>query len=407
MAKEAKEPKNLFLKQNLTQLQDDMQSLSWMAANAQKVLEEIKGQVLEPYPRKTAPVYTTLQVANLCGKTRLQLKNAEANSNIKLGTLLPGDNTKTYTLEEAIEAVTIFGEPLNRPPGKKGKVLTIANYKGGVGKTTAAVSIAQGLCLNKALKVLFIDLDPQGSGTTLFGISPQLEIAEDDTVANYFYRDKDRPNLAQAIQKTYWHNLDLIAASSHILGSEFIIPSNAMSIKGYKFWDQLNIGLEPLKEIYDVIVIDSSPSLGYLTQNAVAASDAILSPCPLDALDFASLSQFWTVFMEIAGQLGEAMAEKKYDFVGVFVSKAKLEKDEMATSNIVKGWLKKAFGERMWDITLPESTLIKTASAMLQTIYDVTDKKEMQKQSYKRYKEPMDMLVDLIAAQFNADWSKP
>ena len=71
------------------------------------------------------------------------------------------------------------------------------------------------------------------------------------------------------------------------------------------------------------------------------------------------------------------------------------------------GWLKKAFGERMWDITLPESTLIKTASAMLQTIYDVTDKKEMQKQSYKRYKEPMDMLVDLIAAQFNADWSKP
>ena len=406
MAKAIKEPKNLFLKQNLPQSKDNVHNLSLMAANAQKVLEEIKGQVLEPYPRKVAPTYTTLQVANLCGKTRLQLKNAEASSNIKIGTLLPGSNTKTYTLEEASQAISLFGDAPKRPTNKKGKVLTIANYKGGVGKTTAAVSIAQGLALNKALKVLFIDLDPQGSGTTLFGISPQLEVAVEDTVANYFYRDKDRPDLAQAIQKTYWHNLDLIAASSEILGAEFIIPANSTRIKGYKFWDQLNIGLEQLRYEYDVIVIDSSPSLGYLTQNAVAASDAILSPCPLDALDFASLTQFWTVFMEIAGYIGEGLSEKQYDFVGVFVSKARLEKDEYATSNIVKGWLKRAFGERLWDITLPESTLIKTASAMLQTVYDITDKAEIDKQSYKRYKEPMDTLVDLIASQFNVDWSK-
>ncbi len=143
--------------------------------------------------------------------------------------------------------------------------------------------------------------------------------------------------------------------------------------------------------------------MGYLTQNALAACDGILSPCPLDALCFASLSQFWTVYLEISAFIGRGLADKKYDFVGIFVSKAKLEKDEFSTSNIVKKWLKSSYGDKLWDITLPESTVVKTAAATLQTIYDIDDKTEYEKQSYKRYKEPMDDLVDLIINQF---WSK-
>lgn len=398
MAKILKEPKNILLRRLLQSEPEDLESLSLMAANAQKVLNEIKEQVLEPYPRKAAPTFSTSQVAALCGKTRVQLKNAEASANIKLGELRDGDISKTYTLEDTIAAVKHFGNGVVRQPGQKAKVLVIANYKGGVGKTTASVSIAQGLALRN-VRTLLIDNDPQGSATTLFGLSPQFEVDDDQTVAPFIFNDE--PDLRYAVRQTYWSNLDLIAGSSSVLGAEVAMPRLEEKIPGYQSWNRLMVGLEPLKDEYDVIIVDTGPNLGSLTQNAVIAADAILCPCPLDALDFASLVQFWGLFLELVGFFGKNLITKRFDFVGIFVSKAKLEKDEFATSNIIKGWLKRAFGEKLWDITLPESGLVKTAASLLQTIYDISDKKEMEKQSYKRYKEPMDDLVDSIISRFN------
>jgi len=339
-----------------------------IAADAKAVLEAVRQVMLEPFPRKLPPELTVNQVADLCEMTKSEFRSAEISIDSTRGTIKEGDNFKSYTLEETIELIGLIGKLPPLPIKKQGKVIAIASYKGGVGKTTISVSLAQALTL-RGLKVLFIDLDPQGSATTLFGISPEIEVQYQETIMPFIYQDE--PDLKYAVQSTYWHNLDLIPASSEVLGAEYVLPAQA-SLEGYEFWDQLNRGIKPLREQYDAIVLDTSPSLGYLTQNAMAVADGILTPCPLEALDFASLTQFFGVFTEISSLLPGYFEKKQFDFMGVVINKAKLERDDFTTGNIIKSWIKNSFKEYLWDVIIPDSKIPKDSTSQLKTVYDLS-----------------------------------
>lgn len=375
--------------------------VSNIAADARAVLEAVRQVMLEPFPRKLPPEFTANQVADLCDMTRSEFKSAEIKIKSTRGKIKEGDNFTSYTLEETIELITLVAKLPTLPNKKLGKVIAIASYKGGVGKTTISMSLAQALTL-RGLKVLFIDLDPQGSATTLFGISPEIEVQYQETIMPFIYQDE--PDLKYAVKKTYWHNLDLIAASSEVLGAEYVLPANANK-EGYVFWDQLNQGIKPLRDIYDVIVLDTSPSLGYLTQNAMAMADGILTPCPLEALDFASLTQFYGVFTEISSLLPGYFEQKKFDFIGVVINKAKLEKDDFTTGNIIKSWIKNSFKEYLWDVIIPDSKIPKDTTSQLKTVYDLSYD-ETKTTAYKRFRDPMDKLADQVLLELHEAWKR-
>ncbi|SJM91004.1 ParA family protein [Crenothrix polyspora] len=372
-----------------------------IAADAKAVLEAVRQVMLEPFPRKLPPEFTTNQVADLCEMTKSEFKSAEISIESTRGKVKSSDNYKSYTLKETIELIKLIGKLPPLPKKKQGKVIAVASYKGGVGKTTISVSLAQALTL-RGLKVLFIDLDPQGSATTLFGISPEVEVQYEETIMPFIYQDE--PDLMYAVQNTYWDFLDLIPASSEVLGAEYILPANA-SKEGYVFWDQLNQGIKPLRDIYDVIVLDTSPSLGYLTQNAMAMADGILTPCPLEALDFASLTQFYGVFTEISSLLPGYFEDKKFDFIGVIINKAKLEKDDFTTGNIIKSWIKNSFKEYLWDVIIPDSKIPKETTSQLKTIFDLSYD-EVKSTAYKRFREPLDKLADQVLLELYEAWKR-
>lgn len=372
-----------------------------IASDARAVLEAVRQVMLEPFPRKLPPEFTTVQVADLCEMSKSEFRSAEISIESIRGEVKHGDNYKSYTLKETIELISLIGKLPPLPSNKQGKVIAIASYKGGVGKTTISISLAQALTL-RGLKVLFIDLDPQGSATTLFGISPEIEVLYQDTIMPFIYQDE--PDLQYAVKKTYWHNLDLIAASSEVLGAEYVLPANAIK-DGFVFWDQLNQGVKPLRDIYDVIVIDTSPSLGYLTQNAMAMADGILTPCPLEALDFASLTQFYGVFTEISSLLPGYFDQKKFDFIGVVINKAKLEKDDFTTGNIIKSWIKNSFKEHLWDVIIPDSKIPKDTTSQLKTVYDLSYD-ETKSTAYKRFRDPMDKLADQVLLELHEAWRR-
>ena len=372
-----------------------------IASDAKGVLEAVRQVMLEPFPRKLPPEFTTNQVADLCEMTKSEFRSAEISIESTRGTIKEGDNFKSYTLLETIDLINLIGNLPPLPEKKQGKVIAIASYKGGVGKTTISVSLAQALTL-RGLKVLFIDLDPQGSATTLFGISPEVEVQYQETIMPFIYQDET--DLQYAVQNTYWHNLDLIAASSEVLGAEYVLPANANK-EGYVFWDQLNQGVKPLRDVYDVIVLDTSPSLGYLTQNAMAMADGILTPCPLEALDFASLTQFYGVFTEISSLLPGYFEQKKFDFMGVVINKAKLEKDDFTTGNIIKSWIKNSFKEYLWDVIIPDSKVPKDTTSQLKTVYDLSYD-EAKSTAYKRFREPMDKLADQVLLELHEAWKR-
>ena len=372
-----------------------MYDLDNLATTAADVLAQVRDAMIEPHPRKLAPTFTSAGIAELCHVEKTQTKYLTQKHDLPQGRKIDGSKAKEYTLEDAIQWVKAIGKRPARPAGQLGKVIAVCNYKGGVAKTSTTVAIAQAATL-RGLKVLIIDCDGQGTATQLTGISPEQDVEIEHTIMPYIHGDE--PDLVYAVQETYWHNLSIIPASSGLLAAEFTLPAKAMAQRGFKFWEVLKEGIEPLRETFDLILIDTSPSLSHLTVNAMIAADGLIMPCPPDALDFASSVQFWGIFSELIDSLPNAK-EKTYDFISIIYTKVQANE----ISRLVKTWMTQAYGKHINGIEVPESTAARTASAQLKTIYDLS-KPDGSAEAYRRYKEPLDRLADYVLDQLALSW---
>lgn len=381
--------------QQVNMQQVSMHDLDTLANTAADVLEQVRDAMIDPHPRKLAPSFTSAAIAELCGVDKTQIKYLTQKHNLPAGQKLEGSKAKEYSLHDAITWVLTIGKRPSRPSGQPGKVVSVCNYKGGVAKTSTTVSLAQALTL-RGLKVLVVDCDGQGTATQLLGISPEQDVETEQTIMPYIHGDE--PDLQYAVQPSYWDNLSIIPASSGLLAAEFAIPAKAMAQRGFRFWEMLKAGLQPLRKDFDLILIDTSPSLSHLTVNAMFAADALLMPCPPDALDFASSVQFWGIFSELVDGLPDAK-EKRYDFISIIYTKVQANE----ISRLVKTWMKQAYGAHINGIEIPDSTAARTASAQLKTIYDLS-KPDGSVEAYRRFKDPLDRLADYVLDQLALAW---
>lgn len=374
-----------------------MHDLDNLAGTAADVLAQVRDAMIEPHPRKVAPTFSSSAIAELCGIDKTQVKYLAQKHDLPAGHKLEGSKAKEYSLEDAITWVKTIGKRPTRPAEQSGKIVSVCNYKGGVAKTSTTIALAQALTL-RGLKVLVVDCDGQGTATQLIGISPEQDVEVEHTIMPYIHGDE--ADLRYAVQPTYWHNLSVIPASSGLLAAEFAIPAKAMSQRGFRFWEMLKVGLAPLREDFDAILIDTSPSLSHLTVNAMIAADGLLMPCPPDALDFASSVQFWGIFSELVDGLPDAK-EKRYDFISIIYTKVQANE----ISRLVKTWMKQAYGAHINGIEIPDSTAARTASAQLKTIYDLS-KPDGSAEAYRRFKDPLDRLADYVLDQLALAWRK-
>lgn len=159
-----------------------------------------------------------------------------------------------------------------------GKIIAVANQKGGVGKTTSTVNLGASLAtLGK--KVLLIDIDPQGNATSGVGINKG---DLDHCVYNILVEDY---SVDQVFTTTDSPNLDIIPATIQLAGAEIeLVPASAREGK-------LKAALSDVRESYDYVLIDCPPSLGLLTLNALTAADSVLIPVQCEYYALEGLSQ--------------------------------------------------------------------------------------------------------------------
>ena len=236
-----------------------------------------------------------------------------------------------------------------------GKIISIANQKGGVGKTTTSINLSTILA-KKGKKVLMIDADPQGNASSGVGVDrDEIELSVYDILINDI-------KISEVVKKTNIKNLDLCPSNINLAGAEVELVS-VMSRE-----HRLKEKLDEVQENYDFIIIDCPPSLGLITLNAFTASDSVLIPVQCEYYALEGLGQL----------LNTISLVKKHLNKDIEVEGALLTMYDIRTnlSNQVVKEVKKYFNEKVYKNVIPRNVKLSEAPSygMPISLYDPRSK---------------------------------
>lgn len=229
-----------------------------------------------------------------------------------------------------------------------GKIIALANQKGGVGKTTSTVNIASSLGILKK-KVLLIDIDPQGNATSGVGINKrEVTLSSYDLITGAKKAD-------EIILKTKYKNLDIIPSNISLAGAEIELVDTK---------DRINVlkkAIIELKFKYDYILIDCPPSLGLITLNALNACDTLLIPIQCEYFALEGLSQLMATVRQV-----KKIYNPSIDIEGVLLT---MYDGRLNLSTQVLNEVKKFYGDKVYKTTIPRNVRLSEAPSYGQPVY--------------------------------------
>lgn len=273
-------------------------------------------------------------------KSQSNITNAVNRGAIPEPVLAANGQRLGYTLDQVLEIQEYFGTVPGRKDGDPCAVLAFINFKGGCWKTTTAQHAATYYA-NLGFRVLVVDLDPQASLTASLGIRPDIDTNYWNTMAAYFddaVMDDGTECASVAyvescIQETYLPTLDIIPASLDLAECEFSLAAeqiNNASLPGRQAFDtfyKVKEAIGYVKEDYDIVIVDGTPSLGMIPMNILLAATNLIVPVPTERNDFISTQAFCRLYVSMCEKLRAVVGDDELlpnmFFVGSRYSKSR------------------------------------------------------------------------------------
>jgi chromosome partitioning protein len=256
---------------------------------------------------------------------------------------MPGDDSRE-TLPKVV-GVRRLKEAMAKPASTR--IFTVANQKGGVGKTTSTVNIAAALSMG-GLRVLVIDLDPQGNASTALGVEHRQSAGVYEVLMG-------SAQISEVIQKVAgFPALDCLPSNTSLANAEI----NLVSMVAREL--QLKAAIDEISANYDYIFIDCPPSLGLLTINAFAGSKELLIPIQTEYYALEGLSQLLETYSVVKKRLNPALNLSTI-ILTMFDGRTRLSNDVAAN-------VRSHFPNELIDIPIPRAVRVSEAPSYNQTV---------------------------------------
>jgi len=364
--------------------------------------------IFPPEAQKTIRNFSAIETAGLLGIAEGYLRQIAADRGQPTG---PKKGRRSYTVTDMAELRKQLDQGSRGTrrylPHRRGdehlQIITVMNFKGGSAKTTTAAHLAEWLALH-GYRTLAIDLDPQASLSTLFGLQPELDVGPNETLYGAIRYDEQRRSITEIVRATYIPDLHIIPGNIELQEFEYFTPHALMhrEANDTMFFARIGQALGEAQSHYDVVVIDCPPQLGYLTLSALTAATAVLITIHPQKLDVMSMSQFLQMTSDLLSTVAQAGAETSYDWLKYLITR--FEPGD-GPQNQITGFLRSILGDSVLNHPMLKSTAISDAGLTNQTIFEV-ERKQFTKSTYDRALESVNAVNSEIEALIKGAWGR-
>ena len=387
----------------MTDIQDfpvTLEDIDGLALRADTVIQRLRERVFAPGSQKSLDLsFNVRTAAEMVGRTEKAIRDAEADGRLPEPDKDPATGRRTgYSLADVNRMREVFGTLPHRAPSDPALVLAIQNFKGGVGKSTVVVHLAQYLAL-KGYRVCVIDCDSQASTTSVFGLNPDVDVDEDEDTLYPFFQHGGPDSLHYALRATYWPGIAMIPANLGLYDAEYEFAARMVQEQSFVL-DKLRAGVESISDQFDVILLDPPPALGMISLSVLRAANALVIPAPPNNIDFGSTAHFLKMMGATLNELAAHGGARGYQFVKILATKMN---DQKSAHQAIKRVMEAVFPHDIMTSVLKDSAEIDNATANLMSVYEMTGA-ATRTETHKRCRVYLDAVGREVETMIRKTW---
>lgn len=374
---------------------------------SKRLTSAIRSQLSRPAaPGETRKLrrFPAYEASEFLGISDHFLRTLHANGTLPVPSMVRGV-WRYYTAQEILDARQIlerssFGTARHLPrrtDDEPLQVWQVMNLKGGTGKSTTTIHLAHFFAL-RGYRVLLVDLDPQGSLTSMCGISPETDF-DGPTIYDAIRYD-DPVNMADILVPTHFPNLSL--APSRLMLSEFEAESAVYSSPSQPFYERVRNAMRQVDREFDLVFIDSPPQFGFLTIAGITAATSFIIPLTPSMLDISSTAQFLELagaYIEIIENAGGSLQCDNFKFLITRNEPSDVPSQQLSC------FMRDLFPDHVMSATSLKSTVISDAMISKQSIYEVI-RSETTRTAYDRARASMDGVGKEVERMVRESWGR-